>query len=650
MTISAAFMLALAVALFLLGPVLFRTFQNSPRVLGTLDGFVIVAIAGLVFFHILPMAFQSLGLVAVGLMLLGLIFPTVVERSAAITKKTTHKWLVMLILGGLILHMALDGVILASSHSSHGFSLKWAIVLHQLPEGAALWWILSRTWGKKWAIGGLVASAAVLILGYGAASIGFAGWEGGTLWHGIEIFVAGALLHVLMHQIQNTGPTNKRFEVLGGVLGGGLVVTTTFLGAEHLESGYLADYLHRFYDLVLTTAPALLFGYVLAGLVVAFLPRASLVWLKQGGSIKQAIRGLIFGLPLPICSCGVVPLYQSLIKRGVPIPAALAFLVATPELGIDAILISFPLLGVELTLIRLAGAALVALAVGVLVGSWIQASSSEQALDEDEGMGYEPEDGESRLKMALNFGLNRVVNDTAPWIIAGLAIAAAISPDLLGPSMADLPFGVDVLLFALVGIPLYVCASGSTPLAAAFILAGVSPGAAIAFLLAGPASNVTTFGILSELHGRRAALYFGVVMFGSAVATGLAVNAFMGDFTLAVVASEAHDHGGLFYMIAAALLGILFLRSLLKVGVRGYFETIFSLGASHAHDNGEGCCDSATACSGSGHQHTMSCCDHHSPSTGPGLKPFRPQGAALGKIQKISLPNSSSSKESEPEE
>lgn len=341
----------------------------------------------------------------------------------------------------------------------------------------------------------------------------------------------------------------------------------------------LSGYGERFWDLFAESAPALLIGYVLAGVFAAFLPRASMRWMTRGSSPTQALRGVIFGLPIPICSCGVVPLYQSLIRRGVPASAALAFLIATPELGIEALFLSIPLLGVELTITRLIAAALVALLAGWIVGriipvqkaNFVDVTAQKAPLRE-------------RLRSAYDFGLREVLDETGPWILVGLAIAALLSQGGLTGALLDMPDIAQVMLFALISLPLYVCASGATPLAAGLIFAGASPGAALAFLLAGPATNVTTFGVLSSLHNKRIATLFGLVVIGLAILTGLVTNLVFDQLAIDLSTStHAHEEPNLVQTICALILCALFIVSLLRTGPRHWLQTVLSFGSSHSH-------------------------------------------------------------------
>ncbi|MFP4597023.1 MAG: permease [Persicimonas sp.] len=353
---------------------------------------------------------------------------------------------------------------------------------------------------------------------------------------------------------------------------------------------FLSDVSHRFLELALQSAPALVAGYLLAGLAAAFLPQASLAWTRRGSQWRQSARGLLFGLPIPICSCGVVPLYHSLVRRGVPVPAAMAFLVATPELEIGAVMLSFPLLGAELTVARSLAAMAVALLVGALIGGRTPAPRAAR-VQQDGGDTPSGTFGD-RLERAMRFGLREVVDDTAPWIVVGLAIAAIVTAAGTPDWLAHMPAGIDVIIFAALGLPIYVCASGATPLAAALIFAGASPGAAIAFLLSGPATNVTTLGVLSKLHDKRTATLFGVGVVVLAIGVGYAIN-------LALPASVptpsgqpgelAHDSwwqwAGLF---AAA---VLFGGSLLRRGPRNWLQTVLQFGDHQTHHHHEGSCD-----------------------------------------------------------
>ncbi|MEM7167686.1 MAG: permease [Planctomycetota bacterium] len=334
----------------------------------------------------------------------------------------------------------------------------------------------------------------------------------------------------------------------------------------------------RFLSLVLASAPALLLGYLAAGLVQAFLPKGSIRWMHRGGRGTQSLRGVLFGLPLPICSCGVIPVYRSLIKKGAPLTAALALLVSAPELSLDAVLLTVPLLGGDFALVRVFSAALVAM----LVGWWVGRLATGAPPAEDEATPEQQLSAATRLRQGLQVGLGEIVDHTGPWILFGLLVAAAAHPLLEGNWLASVPEWAEIPLFALLGMPVYVCASGATPLAAVLIANGASPGAALAFLITGPATNVTTFGILRQLHDTRIALRFAISVAVLAVASGFVVNQFLDTPT---TSAFLHAHGGNWLEWAAlSALTLLFTLSVLRQGPRSFVGEIlqFSPGDDEA--------------------------------------------------------------------
>jgi hypothetical protein len=189
--------------------------------------------------------------------------------------------------------------------------------------------------------------------------------------------------------------------------------------------------------------------------------------------------------------------------------------------------------------------------------------------------------------------LRSLVDDTAPWIAAGIILAAIIEPSVVS-GLLGLPDPIEVVLFAAAGIPIYVCASGATPLAAAFIWAGISPGAALAFLIAGPATNVTTFATLTQLHGRRIAIAFAATVLGAAVAAGIGLN--LTGWGGVPAAEHGHDHAHPWWAWASlGLVALVFLDSLARLGPQKWVSSVLTFGHedhghghahAHGHDHG----------------------------------------------------------------
>ncbi len=603
-------------------PVIYRLCRGRSQALTALDGFVFVSMGGIILLDFLPQALEAGGWPCVVFAVLGVGLPTVIERRAHRLGEHFHRAALYLGLLGLLIHSMLDGVYLGSSGADSGL-LPLAVILHRLPVGLTVWWLVRWSRGRAAAMLLLGVLAVLTALGYFAGAGLLDGLSGkGLAW--FQSLVAGSLFHVVLHRSRGAAPeeapaaAGRKVPLSASGVGGflGLALVVFLLTGEHgghAHSGEHDEFWPAFLDLALQSAPALLLGYFLAGLVAVFLPVSSVRWLGGGSLTGQALRGVAVGLPLPVCSCGVVPLYRALVERGVPATAALAFLVATPELGTDAILLSLPLLGGPFTLIRIAAAAVLALAVAVIVGRTISSRTPENsaaATEETEGAA----DGLlDKLGGGIKTGLGTLVDHTGPWVLVGLAVAALVGPLVRDSWLVGCDPYLQVALFAVLGIPVYVCASGATPMVAVLLAGGVSPGAALAFLLTGPATNVVTFGVISDLHGRKTAVFFCVMMATLAVTIGFAVNQLFPGFA-ALDPQAGHDHSADYLAWTCLwILGGLFLLSLLRRGPREVVGSVFSVEALSGaeggdEDEGHDCCAGGGEAAAEAEDEPKGCC------------------------------------------
>jgi hypothetical protein len=572
---------AVSIVALAVGPLLYGASRRALPYLAFLDGFVMVAISGLLLVHVIPHAMESGGLWVPLFALAGFFVPQLVEHTLERAASRTHALTLGLAIVGLIIHASLDGVALASTGTAEaggggGGELAVAIVLHRLPVAITIWALLLPMWGRRAAAAVLGVIGVATIGGYGLGDS--LAWAGDSMWLALfQALVAGSLLHVVVHlPAPLSSPTRgtRPGKIAAGA--GGLLAIAAVAMFSHTHLAAYAESAHSFSEtflaISLETAPVLLLAFALAGMMQVVLPRARLSFLSTGRPSSEAARGMAFGLPLPICSCGVIPLYQTLVNQSVPATAAMAFLVATPELGIDAVLISLPLLGEELTVIRVVAAAVVAFVVGWGIGRLAPRPPAPVKTLRDDT----PKSVARRVRDGLRFGLVEIVDHTGPWLLLGIAVASLMEPMLKGDWLTVLPFGVDVVLFTLLGMPTYVCASGATPLAAILIHKGVSPGAAIAFLLAGPATNLTTFGILARAHGRRIAMAFAAAMAVLSIAVGLAINLALpglGGFELDELTQESPS---LLAVVCLAALAAIFALSVLRQGPRGFLGQVLS--------------------------------------------------------------------------
>jgi len=579
------------------GPIIANASRGRPELLAYLDGFVLITVGGLVMLDVVPGAISHRDLWAALLMLIGFTLPTLAERLFRFGMRRTHSVVLSLALFGIAVHSALDGSALAQAVAGPSDLVGFGVLVHQLPVSLMVWFVLSdrpRVW--TWLV--LTFMAGATLVGYFLEPTVLALFPGrANLW--FEALIGGSLLHVLSHPAHVALPTGATVHThehghdhghdhshvdghaqihdhpqgfthwpsgLGALTGLGALAALykTRGGGSGIELVWSAW--ETFRALAVESAPAIFIAYVAAGLVSAFVSPANVAWLSRGSRLRQGLSGMLLGLPLPICSCGVVPLYQGLVKQGASTTAAIAFLVATPELGLDAVLLSVPLLGGEFTILRVVAVAITALAVALLMGRFAPANPNARRLPQSIRTATVPE----RLTQAVRTGFGEMVDHTAPWILLGLIVAALAAPALQNSWITRLDPGVDVLIFALLGLPLYVCASASTPLVAVLVAAGVSPGAGLALLITGPATNVATLGILTRMHGRAFAVGFSSVMTVTAVLLGLGMNMLLPTSYLANSIVAANAAPTLIQLLTLIGLAALFSASLLRRGVRGF--------------------------------------------------------------------------------
>jgi uncharacterized membrane protein YraQ (UPF0718 family) len=294
------------------------------------------------------------------------------------------------------------------------------------------------------------------------------------------------------------------------------------------------------WHLLLDSSVYILFGLLIAGLLRVFMSPNSVATHLGKSRFSSVFKAALLGIPLPLCSCGVLPAAAGLRKQGANKGATAAFLISTPESGVDSIAITWALLDPVMTLARPVAAFTTAVAAGIsenLLGP----GKEDAVADPDltcpvdgccEGLDCPPEEHalhhtfSEKIRAGLKFAMTDVWGDIATWLFVGLLLAgvivAIVPEDMMGRFLGGgLP---SMLLMLAVGIPLYICATASTPIAAALILKGVSPGAALVFLLAGPATNVTSLTVLLRILGKRAtAIYLSMIAL-FAVLFGLAVD------------------------------------------------------------------------------------------------------------------------------
>jgi len=278
----------------------------------------------------------------------------------------------------------------------------------------------------------------------------------------------------------------------------------------------LSTYMRAFWDYIAITAPYLLFGLFASGILHEFLSLSRFSNFLKGTGIGPVLKASLVGIPLPLCSCSVIPAAATLKKKGASNGATSSFLISTPESGVDSMLITYALLDLPMTFIRPFAAFLTAVIAGIAQNLWndFEGEHKEEQVksccSDKSSCGSEQVSPRKSFidhsKDAFHYAFQDSSDDLAFWLFIGIALGALVNvivpQELLYQSNSFL--GRIILL--LIGIPFYICASSSTPIAASMMMKGMSPGCALIFLLAGPATNFTNMAVLQFQIGKKGVL------------------------------------------------------------------------------------------------------------------------------------------------
>ncbi len=346
------------------------------------------------------------------------------------------------------------------------------------------------------------------------------------------------------------------------------------------------------WNVLVASAPYMLLGFFFAGLLKAFLPDDLVARHLGTSSFRGLIKAAAVGVPIPLCSCGVLPTAAGLRRQGAAKGPTAAFLISTPETGVDSMAVTWALLDPFMTVVRPLSAFFTALVTGVMVQSLDRSkeppalppsksqfspspspSPSKSSCLTGSGCGCIPVQPQGRtpdqppaetsallrLRAGMAFAFGDLFRDIAPWFLLGVLVAGGISV-WLTPEMFSRWLGNPVLAMVamlVISVPLYVCATASTPIAAALVLKGLNPGAALVFLLAGPAVNAAALTVITKILGRRATVVYVAGIVICTLALGLMVDWVYGqaDFMAGVLGNwriGADEEEGRFLGVVAA--------------------------------------------------------------------------------------------------
>lgn len=295
-------------------------------------------------------------------------------------------------------------------------------------------------------------------------------------------------------------------------------------------------------------SPYILLGFLIAGVMHAFVPQQTFARHLSGTGFKAVVKSALIGIPLPLCSCGVLPTAIAMRRNGASRAASTAFLVATPQTGIDSIAATWSLLGPAFALIRPIAALVTAILGGVAVGKTEKEDVAGVPAAEKEAEAPDEKSWKEKCLDALRYGYIDLVGSIGGWLVTGLIVAALITvyvPADFFSVLGSRPI-FSMIAVLIIAVPMYVCATGSIPIAMSLMLKGLSPGTALVLLMAGPAANFASFTLISREMGRKSTiLYLASIIIG-AIAFGLAIDYLLPAewFSLAnMQAVAAHRHG-----------------------------------------------------------------------------------------------------------
>jgi uncharacterized membrane protein YraQ (UPF0718 family) len=295
---------------------------------------------------------------------------------------------------------------------------------------------------------------------------------------------------------------------------------------------YITLFFEALFNLSNEMAIYILFGLLFAGVMHELIPETLVTKHLGKENISSVIKSTIFGIPLPVCSCGVIPLATSIKKSGASKGATLSFLISTPITGVDSIMATYGIFGWGFTLYRVVSSMIIAMVAGILTNIFDKEAPKPKAAfsltpnEQEEGSCCSTGTSccasstkkEPFVVRVLRYAFGTLLKDIAKPLFWGLILGALITiatPQNLSEILVEYAW-LSYLIVIVIAVPMYVCATASLPIAAGLMLGGVSAGAAFVFLSAGPATNTVTMGVVKKMLGRRALyIYLGSIVVGS---------------------------------------------------------------------------------------------------------------------------------------
>lgn len=381
--------------------------------------------------------------------------------------------------------------------------------------------------------------------------------------------------------------------------------------------------INEIWTILVESSLYMLIGFFLSGLIYIYISTERIVKYFGRGKVRSVLMASLLGVPLPLCSCGVLPAAATIRKKGANKGALLSFLISTPESGVTSIAMTYALMDGVMAAIRPIAAFITATVAGLVenfTGKFEEPDvkdTSDECIVDSCCSGEDCPEEEHRhhhnffdkFKAGMNFSFGELIDDISKWFMLGLIMAGIVSyfipsglvSNYLGPSISS------KLVMLFIGVPIYICASASTPLVAALMIKGMSPGTAVVFLMAGPATNIAAIPIVSKLIGKKATGIYLASIAVCSVVIGVIVDWIYVSYALSTIPKFAHHHEShttAFHVLAAVLMVALVAKGIYK---KGLFPK------KHKGEAGDSCCSSeekveVASCCSTPEPKTSSCC------------------------------------------
>jgi len=325
----------------------------------------------------------------------------------------------------------------------------------------------------------------------------------------------------------------------------------------------IVDVIKQIWDFTLIVSPWLILGFLFSGLIHAFIGERFIRQHLGGGGFSSVLKATLFGIPLPICSCGVVPLAAGLKNDGASKAATMSFLVSTPTTGIDSIFVTYAFLGTAFAIVRPLSALVGGLLVGTLVSLLMKERIEKRDFQSDLAHVHPLKD---RLKDGFSYGFGALPEDVGKTIFWGILIGGALSA-LLPKDVSEVYLSNPVIAYPLmlaISVPLYVCAIASVPVAAAMMVKGLVPGAALAFLIAGPATNAVTIAFVAKKFGKKMLFIYLISIIFLALVSGILLDSLLGGVVVKDILFKGREIPNSVKLISTFLFIGLVIKSFLK--------------------------------------------------------------------------------------